>query len=84
MGYVALSLSSVAFLANILGYITLANLLGNILLGSGYTALILYALVIVLDQLALMLLHLRPLASLGAVSRHRLLLHRRLRYRAHA
>src|SRR4030095_4562354 len=78
-GYVALSISMMAFLANVLGYVTLANLLGNSLLGSGYTALILYALVVVLDQLGLILLHLRPLASLGAVSRHRSLLHRRMR-----
>ena len=77
--YVALAVSSTAFIANILGYVTLANLLGNSLLESSYLALILYALVVVLDEFGLMALSLRPLAALSTVSRHRPLLHRRMR-----
>jgi small-conductance mechanosensitive channel len=77
--YVALAISSTAFIANILGYVTLANLLGNSLLESSYLALILYALVVVLDEFGLMALSLRPLAALSTVSRHRPLLHRRMR-----
>jgi potassium efflux system protein len=78
-GYVALAISFLAFLANVLGYITLSNLLGHSLLQSSYLALILYACVVVLDDLALMALSCRPLAALGTVGRHRTLLHRRLR-----
>jgi potassium-dependent mechanosensitive channel len=78
-GYVALSISSAAFIANILGYVTLANLLGNGLLESSYLALILYAIVVVLDGLAMIALIVRPLAALGTVSRHRSLLHHRIR-----
>ena len=74
----ALSISFTAFLANVLGYVTLANLLGNGLLKSSYLALILYASVVVLDELVQMALISRQLAALGAVSRHRPLLHRRL------
>ena len=79
IGYMALSISFTAFLANVLGYVTLANLLGNGLLKSSYLALILYASVVVLDELVQMALISRQLAALGAVSRHRPLLHRRLR-----
>ncbi len=48
VGYMALSISFTAFLANVLGYVTLANLLGNGLLKSSYLALVLYAFVVVL------------------------------------
>ena len=78
IGYMALSISFTAFLANVLGYVTLANLLGNGLLKSSYLALILYAFVVVLDELVQMALISRQLAALGAVSRHRPLLHRRI------
>jgi potassium-dependent mechanosensitive channel len=78
-GYVALSISSAAFIANILGYVTLANLLGNGLLESSYLALILYAVVVVLDGLAIIALSVRPLATLGTVNRYRSLLHHRIR-----
>lgn len=78
-GYVALGISSAAFWANTFGYVTLATLLGNALLNSGYLALILYTVVEILDGLVTVALSLHPFATLGAVSRHRLLLRRRIR-----
>jgi small-conductance mechanosensitive channel len=78
VGYAALSVSVTALLANAIGYITLANLLGNALLESSYLALTLYALVVILDDLAQLALSSRPLAALGMVRRHRLLLQRRI------
>jgi small-conductance mechanosensitive channel len=65
--------------ANILGYITLASLLGNALLRSAYLALILYAMVEVLSSLVTVALSLRPFAALGTLRRHRLLLCERVR-----
>ncbi len=78
-GYIALAVSSGAFVANAFGYVTLATLLGNALLQGGYLALILYAVVEVLDALVTTALGVRPIAALGTVSRHRLLLRRRIR-----
>ena len=78
-GYVALGISSAAFIANVFGYVSLANLIGNGLLESSYLALILYVLVEVLDALLTMALSLRPFAVLGSVSRYRSLLHHRIR-----
>ena len=78
VGYVALSISFTAFLANAIGYITLANLLGNALLESSDLALILYAFVVILDDLVQLALSSRPLAALGMVRRHRPLLQHRI------
>ena len=77
--YVALVISSGAFLANAFGYVTLATLVGNALLQSSYLALILYAVVEVLDEVVTVALGTRPLAALGTVSRHRLLWGSRIR-----
>ena len=78
-GYVTLVTASAALIANLFGYVALANLLGNGLLDSSYVALILYALLEVLDGLALIVLSLRLFAALGIVSRYRSLLHHRVR-----
>ena len=78
VGYVALAISFTAFLANAIGYITLANLLGNALLESSDLALILYAFVVILDDLVQIALSSRPLAALGMVRRHRPLLQHRI------
>ena len=64
----ALSISFTAFLANVLGYVTLANLLGNGLLKSSYLALILYAFVVVLDELVQMALISQPASAAAASS----------------
>jgi potassium efflux system protein len=77
--YVALAFCAVAFTANAVGYVTLANLLGNALLSSAYLALILYALVEVLDGLVMIALGLRPLALLSIVRQHGPLLRHRIR-----
>ncbi|MGH7852924.1 MAG: mechanosensitive ion channel domain-containing protein, partial [Candidatus Binatia bacterium] len=71
--YVALVVSSGAFVANAFGYVTLATLVGNALLQCSYLALILYAVVEVLDGVVTVALGTRPFAALGTVSRHRLL-----------
>jgi small-conductance mechanosensitive channel len=78
-GCLGLAIASAAFVANILGYITLASLLGNALLRSAYLALILYAMVEVLSSLVTVALSLRPFAALGTLRRHRLLLCERVR-----
>ena len=69
VSYTALAVSFAAFLANILGYITLANWLGNGLLQSSYLALVLYALVVVLSELGQMALEARPLAASASCAR---------------
>jgi potassium-dependent mechanosensitive channel len=66
-------------LANAIGYVALANLIGNAVLRSMYFGVVLYALVEILDALAIMALRVRPLALLGMVRRHRDLLRRRTR-----
>ena len=68
---VALVVFLVAFVFSALGYVSLADLLGNALLGSAYLALILYAAVRIADGLIMFSLRVRPLSLLGTVSRHR-------------
>jgi small-conductance mechanosensitive channel len=76
--YAALIVSSAAFTANIFGYVTFASLLGNTLLQSCYLALVLYAVVEILDGLFSFALSLPPFAAL-AISRYRAVVSRRLR-----
>jgi small-conductance mechanosensitive channel len=75
----ALGLFAATALANALGYVAHANLLGNAVLRSMYFGLILYAMVEILDALVIMALRVRPLRLLGMVQRHRELLRRRTR-----
>lgn len=60
----------VALVANILGYVSLATLLGDGILRSAYVAVILYALFRTLDGLIFSGLRLPLLARLGFVQRH--------------
>ncbi len=76
---VALGWFAAAFLADALGYVTLSKLLGHALLQSAYMALILYALVRIIDGLFLSALSVPPLVRLGLVQRHRELLRNRAR-----
>jgi potassium efflux system protein len=76
--YAGLLLACVALIANILGYVTLASVLGNTLVQGIYLALILYAFVAVLDGLVNIALSVPPLAKLAAVRRHQSLLQRRI------
>jgi small-conductance mechanosensitive channel len=75
---VALGWFAVAFLADALGYVSLSKLLGHALLQSAYMALILYAVVRIIDGLFLSVLSVPPLARLGLVKRHQDLLRSRL------
>jgi potassium efflux system protein len=75
----ALAFFVLTALCNAVGYLSLANLLGNAALRSMYFGLILYALVEILDALVIMALRVRPLRLLGMVQRHRELLRRRTR-----
>lgn len=76
---VALVVFAAAFLADVLGYVSLAYLLGNAVLGSAYIAIVLYAAVRIADGLSMFALRVRPLALLGMVREHRPLFRRRVR-----
>jgi small-conductance mechanosensitive channel len=79
----ALVIAALAFMGNILGYVTLANLLGNALLSSAYLALILYAVIEVLDGLVIIALRLGPFRLFSIVRRHGALLRHRMRQGLH-
>jgi potassium-dependent mechanosensitive channel len=73
-----LIMAAVAFIANATGYLTLASLLGNTLLSSGYFALILYAVIELIDSLVMIAFSLRPFSMLGIIAKHGALLRRRI------
>jgi small-conductance mechanosensitive channel len=73
----ALGVSSVAILANVLGYVTLARLVAGAGLESAFVGMLLYATVRIVDGLAMFALRVQPLSSLRIVASHRLLLRRR-------
>jgi potassium-dependent mechanosensitive channel len=79
----ALVVAALAFMGNIIGYVTLANLLGNALLSSAYLALILYAVIEVLDGLVIIALRLDPFRLFSVVRRHGALLRHRMRQGLH-
>lgn len=76
---VAIAVFGAALIANVIGYLSLATLLGNAVLRSAYLAVILYGAVRVLDGLVMFALRMRPLASLGMIRLHRGLVRRRIR-----
>lgn len=67
-----------AFIANTLGYVSIARLAGDAVLGSAYVAVILYAAVRTADGVIMFGLRIRPLSLLGIVRHHRRLLRRRV------
>jgi potassium-dependent mechanosensitive channel len=67
-----------ALAANIFGYVSLSNLLGDAALGSAYLGVILYATANIIDGLVIIVLRIRPLVYLKMVERHRVLLERRI------
>jgi small-conductance mechanosensitive channel len=69
----------VTAIANVLGYVAFANLVGNAMLRAMYFGLILYTVVAIVDALIAMALRARPLTVFGMVRRHRELLRRRTR-----
>jgi small-conductance mechanosensitive channel len=77
--WVALGWFAAAFLADVLGYVSLSKLLSHALLQSAYMALLLYAVARIIDGLFLSALSVPPLTRLGLVKRHQDLLRRRAR-----
>jgi potassium-dependent mechanosensitive channel len=69
----------IAAVANILGYINLANLLATVFVRSVFLAAIFYVAIRVLDGFVLIALQVRPLGALRAVQLHRRMLYRRAR-----
>lgn len=67
----------IAIVANILGYINLANLLATVFVRSVFLAAIFYVAIRVLDGFVVIALQVRPLGALRAVQLHRRMLHRR-------
>jgi small-conductance mechanosensitive channel len=66
-----------AVLANILGYINLANLLASVFVRGVFIAAIFYVAMRVLDGFVVIALQVRPLGALRAVQLHRRMLYRR-------
>jgi potassium efflux system protein len=73
----AVSLISAA-VANILGYMALANLITNGLLGAAYLGIILYGLLKVIEGLLVMFLQLRPVSLIRSVRLHNRVFQRRI------
>lgn len=76
--WVAFLLITFALVASIAGYVRLADLTAHTVLGSAYTALVLYTLTRVGEGLIQGLFHVPPVSMLGMVKRHKMLLSRRL------
>jgi small-conductance mechanosensitive channel len=74
---IGLILLPAAFLANIFGYVNLANLLGIVFLRSVYVAAVLYTAIRIIEGLIIIALQVRPLGSLRVISLHRPMLQRR-------
>src|SRR6516164_3428912 len=74
---IGLFLLPVAFLANIFGYVNLANLLGIIFLRSIYIAAMLYITIRIIEGLIIIALQVRPLVLSRAISQHRPMIQRR-------
>ncbi|MCP9495606.1 MAG: mechanosensitive ion channel [Pyrinomonadaceae bacterium MAG19_C2-C3] len=69
---------ALAFMANAIGYVSLANLVADAVLGSAYTAVVLYAISRIADGIIVIALRVPPLSLLGMVQAHRSLVRRRL------
>ena len=76
--WIGLLVLSAAFLANIFGYVSLANILGSTFLWSAYLTAILYVAIRIAEGLIMIALHVGPIASLRVVQLHRPMLHRRM------
>ncbi len=73
-----IALFSIALIANIFGYVSLSNIVGNSVLGSSYIAIILYAVVQILKSLIIFAFRVRPLSTLGMVKTSREMLERKI------
>ncbi len=67
----AIVVFTIAFITNAFGYVSLGRIIGNGLLGSAYVALILYAVVRVLQSLMTFGVRVRPFSTLGMIKTHR-------------
>ncbi len=76
---IAVPLFAISFIANALGYVVFAKLLGNAVLRSAYVAIILYTFVRIIDGLIIFALRFRPFSLLGMVQNNRFLIQHRLR-----
>lgn len=76
---IAVPIFALAFVADMLGFVVFARLLGNAVLRSAYVAVILYAFVRIVDGLIIFALRFRPLSLLGMVQNNRSLIQLRLR-----
>jgi len=77
VAYLLLVVFSVALIADVLGYLSLANLLGDAALGSAYSAVVFYAGARIISGFLTIALHSRFLARLQLVrEHHHLILHR--------
>jgi len=74
---IGLTVFPIAALANILGYINLANLLATVFVRGVFLAAIFYVAIRVLDGFVIIALQVRPLGALRAVQLHRRMLYRR-------
>ncbi len=61
----------IALAANVFGYVSFSNVIGNSILASAYTALILYTAVQIVKSLVIFAFRVRPLSTLGMVANHR-------------
>jgi potassium-dependent mechanosensitive channel len=77
-GSIAVAGFGAIILADLLGYVALANYLSVAILAAAYFAVALYAAARILEGLVFFGLQIRPLASLAVVQRQRPLLHRRI------
>lgn len=75
---IALPFFAVSFLANVLGYVSLAQLSGNSILRLAYTAVIFYGIVKIVDGWIFVALRFRPLNQLQMVKDKPLLIHSQL------
>lgn len=65
-----LGILAIALIANLLGFVSLSNLIGNGILGSSYIALVLYAAVQIIRSLLTFAFHIGPLSKLGMVKNY--------------
>jgi potassium-dependent mechanosensitive channel len=75
---IGLILLPAAFVANILGYVNLGNLLGVTFLRSVNVAAVLYAAIRITEGLVIIALQVRPLGSLRVITLHRPMLQQRV------
>ena len=77
---IGLIVFAVVLAANVLGYLSLARIIGNATLNSAYIAVVIYAALLIAYSLAMFALRVRPLRLLGMVRTHQELLLQRAQF----